>query len=159
MRLCHFNGCIQTSRSILLAINKFDSYTVRAHCCGDFFVCCSKPRKDLTMNLFANIKLLLDHREKNMKWFLRARINVLKSVFSHLSEIHRRNGKKLVNCSPFPPQPCAAKDEWNHLLCTGRVIVNKTETFTWYKYVLWPFKATLQIGDTAPLMECSLQHN
>ena len=48
---------------------------LKGHCHGDFAVCWSKMLKCLTKNIFSNIKLLLEHREEDMKLFLCAKIN------------------------------------------------------------------------------------
>ena len=48
---------------------------LKEHCHYDFTVLWSKLLKYLTKNLFANMKLLLEHREENIKGFLQERTN------------------------------------------------------------------------------------
>ena len=48
---------------------------LKGHCHGDFAVFWSKLLKHLMKNLFANVKLLLEHREENLKGFLQGRTN------------------------------------------------------------------------------------
>ena len=44
--------------------------TLKGHCHGDFAMLLSKWLKYLTKNLFSNMKLLLEHREGNIKGFI-----------------------------------------------------------------------------------------
>ena len=48
---------------------------LKGHCHGDFAIFSSKWLKYLTKNLFSNMKLLLEHREGNIKVFIRGRTN------------------------------------------------------------------------------------
>ena len=47
----------------------------KVHCHGDFAIFWSKLLKYLTKNLFCNMTLLLQHRERNIKVFLVGRTN------------------------------------------------------------------------------------
>ena len=49
---------------------------LKGYCQGNFAVLWSKLLTYLTKNLFANVKLLLEHREKNIKGFLQGRTTV-----------------------------------------------------------------------------------
>ena len=48
---------------------------LKGHCHGDFAIFSSKWLKYLTKNLFSNMKLLFEHREGNIKVFIRGRTN------------------------------------------------------------------------------------
>ena len=48
-------------------------HTLMGHCHGDFALFGSKLLKYLTENLFSNMKLVLEHREENIKGFIRGR--------------------------------------------------------------------------------------
>ena len=49
--------------------------TLKGHCHSDFAIFSSKWLKYLTKNLFSYMKLLLEHREGNIKVFIRGRTN------------------------------------------------------------------------------------
>ena len=53
----------------------FCFFMLKGHCHGDFAIFSSKWLKYLTKNLFSNMKLLLEHREGNIKGFIRGRTN------------------------------------------------------------------------------------
>ena len=48
---------------------------LKGHCHGDFAVFWSKLLRHLTKNLFADVKLLLEHRKENIKGILQGRTN------------------------------------------------------------------------------------
>ena len=50
-------------------------FILKGHCHGDFVIFSSKWLKYLTKNLFSDMKLLLEHRERNIKGFFRGRTN------------------------------------------------------------------------------------
>ena len=74
----------------------FFFFILKGHCHGDFVIFSSKWLKYLTKNLFSNMKLLLEHREGNIKGFIRGRTNY-KQFLDDFSTVHRRNLKKLAN--------------------------------------------------------------
>ena len=49
--------------------------SLKGHCHSDFAIFSSKWLKYLTKNLFSNMKLILEHREGNIKVFIRGRTN------------------------------------------------------------------------------------
>ena len=67
---------------------------LKGHWHRDFAVWWSKLLKYLTKNHFSNKKLPLEHREENMKLFLRGRINCYQFLTSF--------PKHTRSCNPFP---------------------------------------------------------
>ena len=60
---------------VQLAHGRFELKILKGHCRGDFAVFLSKQLKNLTKNLFSNMKLLLEHWGENTKGFLREKTN------------------------------------------------------------------------------------
>ena len=122
--------------------NNLRHYWLKGHCHSDFPVCWSKLLKNLITNLFSDIKLLLGHQEKNMKWFLWTRINY--NRFSAIfSEIHRRN-------NPFPSWLSTAKDEWTSFCALVGLLLTKLNHY-FDIYIHTNIFLVLKIGYTAPL--------
>ena len=82
--------CPGDSTQTLLILSQFLTFGMqylKGHCQDDLPVFWSKLLKCLTKNLFCKMKLLLQHREENIKAFLEGKTNH-KSIFSDFSKIH-----------------------------------------------------------------------
>ena len=63
---------LSVSEIYVTKISYLQSENLKGHCYGDFGVCWSKVLKYFTKKLYSDMKLLLEHREENMKRFFEA---------------------------------------------------------------------------------------
>ena len=140
----------------LFKFTKWKTSTIvsKGHCHGYFALFLSKLLNFFTKNLFSNMKLLLQHWEGNMKWFLQGTINYSQflEIFPKYSEGTWKNWPIFSSCNPFPsshPQPKI--NETSFIALVGLRSTKLNHYLNVYKYVFWLFKVTLKIGDNAPL--------
>ena len=81
---------------------------LKGHCHGDFAVFWSKLLKCLTKNLFAKIKLLLEHWEEDIKGFLQERTNYNQFLTTSLNYTRRKNWPIFSSYNLFSSQPSTA---------------------------------------------------
>ena len=79
---------------------------MKGHCHDDFAVFWSKLLRYLTKNVFADMKLLLEHREENIKGFLQGRTNYDQFLATSLKYTRRTKFFQVaIHFHPSHPQP------------------------------------------------------
>ena len=99
------------------------------------------------MKLFCNMKLVLQHREENIRFFLLRRTTTIN--FSDFSKIHRKNLKKLVaiHFHPSHPLPNIINTSFCVLVALLLTTLNHhLNDFIEINTSFGPFKVTLKLG-------------
>ena len=127
-----------------------------------FAVCWSRLLKYLTKNLFSNMKSLLEHREENMKWFLRARVNYNKflAIFFKIRELGKTGQFFQVSIHFHPNNLQPRMNDTSFCALVGLLLTNLNHYFDVYIHTCGFFfrysKTDTKKGDTVPCRNCQI---